>query len=46
MKDFRKSVQTIQMERGADYRAFPLFGAVHWAERHQRMLCARNQAAV
>lgn len=32
MEDFWKSVQTIQAERGADYRAFPLFGAVHWAE--------------
>lgn len=32
MEDFWKSVQTIQAERGGDYRAFPLFGAVHWAE--------------
>lgn len=32
MEDFWKSVQTIQAERGVDYRAFPLFGAVHWAE--------------
>ena len=32
MEDFWKSVQTIQAERGGDYRAFPLFGAVYWAE--------------
>ena len=32
MEDFWKSVQAIQAERGVDYRAFPLFGAVHWAE--------------
>ena len=32
MEDFWKSVQTIQAERGADYRAFSLFSATHWAE--------------
>ena len=32
MEDFWKSVQTIQTERGADYRAFSLFSATHWAE--------------
>lgn len=32
MEDFWKSVQTIQAERGADYRAFTLFSATHWAE--------------
>lgn len=32
MGDFWKSVQTIQAERGADYRAFSLFSATHWAE--------------
>lgn len=32
MEDFWKSVQTIQAERGVDYRAFTLFSAAHWAE--------------
>lgn len=32
MEDFWKSVQTIQIERGVDYRAFSLFSAAHWAE--------------
>ena len=35
MEDFWKSVQTIQAERGADYRAFSLFSATQncWEQR-------------